>query len=245
MKRKGIFRLSVLLGTFILTAVFLYGCTAETQPQQGEFLDNNLDMLIGPQTEPLEVLDAAALEGKSFSDQPPVPVSAILGREPGYESIHDDMMSLLENSLPELYPGLSGFYYASVPVYHFRAVDGEVADSADIYLFDDQKTCIGCVVLFSDGGMVYNGSNDIENGDFLRRYPGERFVFIYNGKCNLLLSAGNEVYPAEIYKNADYDYDFSVAGDYYGAVPNEMLAVSYGSIMDSLVRAELSAHTDS
>lgn len=232
--------MSITISSFVL---IFPSCTA--QPQQSEHPGSNLTALIGPQPEPVEVLDAAALEGKSFDSQPPIPVDSILGREAGYEQLYEDMISMVSSFVTNHHPEATGFFHSSVPVYHFRVLTGEVADSADIYVFSQSKDCLGYVSFIADDlsgeiSLIFCGSNDIENGDYLQESPSEQFVFLYNGKCNLLLSADNEVYPPEIYKHVDYDYDFSVLGDYSGAIPFDMLSASHNEIVNSLVWTELS-----
>lgn len=237
-KRKLIFICGVPILILIMLGVFFFVWRTLPNQKEEEAAIYNPALYEEPKR-PMSVTDIP----KKILPDKITSVEAILNQESGYEEEYEEFYRVVAHELEERgsFEGQEKIicYASQKALLYYDAYNNLVRDYQRIFLFSEKMEYLKAVECFPLDGKTFF---QIDSGTRwivplltkLKQTPDKEYLAIKNGKAMLLLDEDNQVEDVQDW------YIITVEGDYYHALEQEKLKLSYQELTaeENLVKIE-------
>ena len=144
--------------------------------------------------------------------------------------IDGTLMDVIKNDESLWWDGKTGCYISLLPIFMFDAYNKEYENEAMLLVFSEDKELLSTVNLYLVNGELKTTCELVNPyiWELVQDKPDEQYILIHNSDTQLLLQSNN------IIIKQTYDADeYTVSGDYYHALNDELLGFSYSKVTDS------------
>lgn len=222
-KRRYAIVLSVIVICVIGVLGFMTFRLQGEESEKGHFINEYMNVPMGPLPEGKDVLSAEEIEGLESAYNIDISMEAIINGADGYEEAHDTLWRFIENSHDEggfMY-GERGFYISLTPIPFWNARTNEISNEVWFAIFTEDFSEAQTLQVFTEENSLSMQWSKPFGDSMLRQFtsaPDEKYICILNPGA-FMLGSDNSLYPA-------YNQT-KVEGDYYHTLDYEKLGISY------------------